>query len=72
MSVVGVIMVYGTMDLADLVRAQGRMIGGWLPLWGIVTQPVAFVVFVTAALAETKRLPFDVTAVALVFFGKAS
>ncbi len=35
------------------------MIGGWLPLWGIVTQPVAFVVFVTAALAETRRLPFD-------------
>src|SRR5947208_443538 len=58
-SVLGVIMVYGTMDLAELVRAQGRMIGGWLPLWGIVTQPVAFVVFVTAALAETRRLPFD-------------
>ena len=28
-------------------------------LWGIVTQPVAFFVFLTAALAETKRLPFD-------------
>ena len=58
-SILGVIMVYGTMDLAELVRAQGRMIGGWLPFWGIVTQPVAFVVFVTAGLAETKRLPFD-------------
>ena len=59
-SIVGVIMVYGTMDLAQLVRAQGQTIGGgWIPLWGIVTQPVAFVVFLTAALAETKRLPFD-------------
>ena len=58
-SVLGVIMVYGTMDLAELVRAQGRMIGGWLPYWGIITQPVAFFVFVTAALAETKRIPFD-------------
>ena len=58
-AVVGVIMVYGTMDLADLVRAQGQLIGGWIPFWGIVAQPVAFVVFVTAALAETKRLPFD-------------
>jgi NADH-quinone oxidoreductase subunit H len=58
-SVLGVIMVYGTMDLAELVRAQGRMIGGWLPYWGIITQPVAFFVFVTAALAETKRVPFD-------------
>jgi NADH-quinone oxidoreductase subunit H len=58
-AVLGVVMVYGTMDLAELVRAQGQMIGGWLPLWGIVTQPVAFFVFVTAALAETKRVPFD-------------
>jgi NADH-quinone oxidoreductase subunit H len=58
-SIIGVVMVYGTMDLAELVRAQGHMIGGWIPLWGIVTQPVAFVVFLTAALAETKRLPFD-------------
>ncbi len=58
-SVVGVIMVYGTMDLSELVRAQGQMIGGWIPFWGIVAQPVAFVVFVTAALAETKRMPFD-------------
>lgn len=58
-SIVGVIMVYRTMDLSELVRAQGKLIGGWLPLWGIVTQPVAFFVFVTAALAETKRIPFD-------------
>src|SRR5436853_6863192 len=50
-AILGVIMVYGTLDLAELVRAQGRMVGGWLPLWGIVTQPVAFLVFVTAALA---------------------
>ncbi len=58
-SIVGVIMVYGTMDLSELVRGQGYMIGGWIPFWGIVTQPVAFFVFVTAALAETKRVPFD-------------
>ncbi len=61
-AVVGVIMVYGTMDLAELVRQQGapeRMIGGWVPLWGIVAQPVGFIVFLTAALAETKRVPFD-------------
>ena len=59
-SIVGVIMVYGTMDLAELVRAQGRTVfSGWIPLWGIVTQPVAFIIFLTAALAETKRAPFD-------------
>jgi NADH-quinone oxidoreductase subunit H len=58
-SIVGVIMVYGTMNLSEMVRAQGQMIGGWIPLWGIVTQPVAFLVFLTAALAATRRLPFD-------------
>ena len=58
-SLIGVIMVYGTLDLADLVRAQGVLLGGWIPKWGIVVQPVAFFVFLTAALAETKRTPFD-------------
>jgi len=59
LSVIGVIMVYSTMDLSLLVERQGEMIGGWLPFWGIVTQPVAFIIFLTAALAETKRAPFD-------------
>ncbi len=58
-AIVGVVMVYGTMDLSELVRAQGQLIGGWIPFWGIVAQPVAFIVFLAAALAETKRLPFD-------------
>ncbi len=58
-AIIGVVMVYGTMNLQEIVRGQGRLVGGWLPLWGIVVQPVAFFVFVTAALAETKRIPFD-------------
>ena len=58
-AVIGVIMVYGTMDLSLLVEKQGHMIGGWIPFWGIVAQPVAFIVFLIAALAETKRAPFD-------------
>ena len=32
---------------------------GWLPPWGIVTQPLAFVLFLTAGIAATKRIPFD-------------
>ena len=58
-AVVGVIMVYGTLDLSLLVQRQGQMLVGWIPFWGIVVQPVAFFVFLTAALAETKRAPFD-------------
>lgn len=58
-AVLGVVMVYGTADLQELVRAQGKTAAGWIPLWGILVQPVAFFVFLTAALAETKRVPFD-------------
>jgi NADH-quinone oxidoreductase subunit H len=58
-AIIGVVMVYGTMDLQELVRAQGKTVGGWLPLWGILVQPAAFLIFLTAALAETKRVPFD-------------
>jgi len=58
-SVIGVIMVYQTMDLSVMVEKQGHMIFGLIPCWGIIVQPVAFIIFLTAALAETKRAPFD-------------
>src|SRR5262249_43709036 len=50
---------YGTFDLQDIVRQQGGTIGGWLPAWGIIYQPLAFVIFVAAGIAESKRIPFD-------------
>jgi NADH-quinone oxidoreductase subunit H len=51
--------VYGSLDMMDIVRGQGELIGGWLPRWGIVTQPLAFILFLTAGIASTKRIPFD-------------
>ncbi|MBI3635117.1 MAG: NADH-quinone oxidoreductase subunit H [Candidatus Rokubacteria bacterium] len=58
-SIMGVIMVYGSLNMMDIVRAQGRHLGGWLPLWGIITQPLGFILFLTAGIAATKRIPFD-------------
>jgi NADH-quinone oxidoreductase subunit H len=59
-SIMGVIMIYGSLNMQDIVRGQGRyFLGGWLPAWGIVTQPLAFVLFLTAGIAATKRIPFD-------------
>jgi len=58
-SIMGVIMVYGSLNMQDIVRGQGRLLLGWLPAWGIVTQPLAFVLFLTAGIAATKRIPFD-------------
>ena len=59
LSVLGVIMIFGSLQLDDLVRAQGELAFGVLPLWGIVVQPLGFLLFVIAVFAETNRLPFD-------------
>lgn len=52
MSVVGVILLTGSMNLNDIVVAQEN---GWY----ILLQPIAFVVFFIAAVAELNRVPFD-------------
>ncbi len=59
LSVVAAVMTYGTLDLQAMCRAQGHLIGGWLPGWGILYQPLAFIIFMTAGMAESKRVPFD-------------
>src|SRR5437899_11900031 len=58
-SILGVVMIYGSLNMMDIVRAQGRLFWGWLPAWRIVTQPLAFVLFLTAGIAAAKRIPFD-------------
>jgi NADH-quinone oxidoreductase subunit H len=52
-AVVGVLMTTGSLRLTDVVQHQ--MQHGWNVLW----QLPGFVVFLTAAFAETNRLPFD-------------
>jgi len=59
LSIIGVLMVAGTLRLDQIVLHQANYIGGWLPAWNIFLQPVACVTFVVAAFAETNRLPFD-------------
>ena len=58
-SIMGVIMVYGSLNMMDIARGQGELLWGWLPKWGLVTQPLAFVLVLTAGIAATKRIPFD-------------
>lgn len=58
-SIVGLVMVYGTLSLREMALWQGRLLFGFLPAWGVFLQPVAFFVFFTAGMAETKRVPFD-------------
>jgi len=58
LTVLGLILIYGTVDLFDIVSQQSGRIGG-LPAWGIVYQPFAATLFLAAAIAENKRIPFD-------------
>ncbi len=53
LTIVGALLVYGTLEPHELVHAQLDS------AWGILLQPIAFVLFFTAAIAETKRAPFD-------------
>src|SRR5450432_560264 len=53
MSLIGALMVYGTVRLDDMVRWQENH------AWGIFVQPLAFFLFFTASVAENKRIPFD-------------
>jgi NADH-quinone oxidoreductase subunit H len=59
-TIIGVLMIYETLSLQDMVLAQGEYLWGWLPKWGIFLQPLGFILFATAAMAETKRVPFDI------------
>jgi NADH-quinone oxidoreductase subunit H len=60
LTAVGVLIAYGSTELGALVEAQsGLILYGALPNWGIFVQPLAAVMFLTAAIAETKRGPFD-------------
>ena len=59
-TIIGVLMIYETLSLQELVLAQGGNLWGWIPKWGIFLQPLGFILFATAAMAETKRVPFDI------------
>jgi len=59
LTVLGLIVIYGTVDLDAIAREQSGMLLGFLPAWGVFVQPFAAVLFLTAAIAENKRIPFD-------------
>jgi len=58
-SLIGLIMIYGSLSLNDIIHYQGQQLFGFLPAWGVVLQPLACLIFLTAGIAESKRNPFD-------------
>ncbi len=58
LSFVSVTLLAGSMSLVDIVKVQGADgFVGWL-IWNL-SQPLGFILFMVAALAETNRAPFD-------------
>jgi NADH-quinone oxidoreductase subunit H len=55
LSIIGVIAVSHSLNIEKIVEAQSGSILDWNVCW----QPLALLIFFTAALAETNRLPFD-------------
>ena len=58
-SLVGVLIVYRTLDLAQIVEKQSGVLAFGLPNWGIFLNPLGFLIFFISIMAETKRAPFD-------------
>src|SRR5437773_8355817 len=54
LTLVSVIMMAGSLSMVSIVRAQESS-----HVWYAFVQPVAFVIFLIGALAETNRAPFD-------------
>lgn len=52
MSVLGVILIAGSLNLNEIVAAQEHY-------WFIIMQPLAFIIFVIASISELNRTPFD-------------
>src|SRR3954453_5967480 len=55
-SLIGVIMLAGTLDLGQIVENQSAWHGTH---WYIIFQPLGFIIYLIAAIAETNRVPFD-------------
>ncbi|MBI3120841.1 MAG: NADH-quinone oxidoreductase subunit NuoH [candidate division NC10 bacterium] len=60
LSLLGPVMIAGTMSMGKLVEAQSGRWFGVLPGWFVFPQIVAFLTYFTCALAECNRLPFDI------------
>ncbi len=60
LSILGVVMLTGSLNLERIIWAQGGVCStGGTPVWFVLYQPLAFLIFMISAFAETNRLPFD-------------
>src|SRR5690348_5941010 len=59
LALASVLVIAGSLSLTDIVNRQA---GAWwhvLPRWFVFVQPLGFLIYMTAGIAETNRAPFD-------------
>ena len=54
LSLISILMTSGSIRFSDIIEGQRDLLH-----WNVFSQPLAFIIFVTAAFAENNRLPFD-------------
>jgi len=60
LSLVGVVIMSGSLSLRQIVDSQGGVFWGFIPRWNVFHgQTIAFFVYLISAYAETNRTPFD-------------
>jgi len=59
LALASVLVVGNSLSLTDLVNAQAGTWLGFMPRWFLFVQPLGFLIFMTAGVAETNRAPFD-------------
>jgi NADH-quinone oxidoreductase subunit H len=59
LALVSMLLVYGTLNLNEMVAYQDQPLLGFLPRWGVFLNPLACLIFLISIFAETNRLPFD-------------
>jgi len=58
-SLAAVILLAGSLSLREVVDSQGGTWLGFIPRWYLFLQPLGFLIYVIAGVAETNRAPFD-------------
>jgi len=59
LALASVLILGNSLSLTEVVNAQAGYWLGFIPRWFLFVQPIGFLVYLTAGIAETNRAPFD-------------
>jgi len=59
LALAAVLLIGNSLSLTEVVNAQSGYWLGFIPKWFVFLQPIGFVIFMIAGIAETNRAPFD-------------